>query len=279
MKFNTYEKKCFYCNNKFYTDKQDRIFCSQLCFEIAKEKYARIIRNYKESAEERFLGMTLSYMRILYLFSQNCYYCDSEPSTQYANLVYNGIDRVDNSLGYSKENTVSCCPTCNRMKGTLSRDDFIIQCKKIDYYFSGFNKALNPEIVIIDTLDSSNSRRTDYGDSSKNNCYYVYYKNAEYRNISFKLSKDEFFNIGTSSCIYCGNKHTSIYGFDSSYGKLLFTGIDRIDSSKGYIGENCVPCCKICNYMKSNINFIDFISKVTKISVSFDSKTIKYFFR
>ena len=27
-------------------------------------------------------------------------------------------------------------------------------------------------------------------------------------------------------------------------------GVDRVDSSLGYIEENCVPCCKFCNYAK-----------------------------
>jgi hypothetical protein len=32
--------------------------------------------------------------------------------------TYNGIDRVDNSKGYTPENTVPCCKICNKIKGT-----------------------------------------------------------------------------------------------------------------------------------------------------------------
>lgn len=37
---------------------------------------------------------------------------------------YNGFDRVDNSLGYTEDNCVTCCFVCNRAKGTMSTDEF-----------------------------------------------------------------------------------------------------------------------------------------------------------
>ena len=38
----------------------------------------------------------------------------------YNDHKYNGVDRVDNSLGYIKENCVACCKICNNAKSTLS---------------------------------------------------------------------------------------------------------------------------------------------------------------
>ena len=36
-------------------------------------------------------------------------------------------------------------------------------------------------------------------------------------------------------------------------------------NKKGYIIENCVPCCKRCNWMKSDMNKEEFISHIKDI--------------
>lgn len=50
---------------------------------------------------------------------------------------------------------------------------------------------------------------------------------------------------------------------------LLCNGIDRKDSGRGYYQENCLPCCKICNVMKSTMSYNDFIEHCIKISKGF----------
>lgn len=72
----------------------------------------------------------------------------------------------------------------------------------------------------------------------------TYKKRAKKNSLDFSLSKAEFEQITKSSCIYCGKKSPN--------------GIDRKDNSKGYILDNCVPCCKHCNYAKGNLSQDDF---------------------
>jgi hypothetical protein len=55
------------------------------------------------------------------LFVSSCHYCEHAPD--FSKL--NGIDRLDNAIGYTAENSVSCCWVCNRNKGTLSYSDFV----------------------------------------------------------------------------------------------------------------------------------------------------------
>lgn len=43
----------------------------------------------------------------------------------------NGIDRVDNSLGYVADNCVPCCEACNRAKLQMSSTDFINLANRI----------------------------------------------------------------------------------------------------------------------------------------------------
>lgn len=56
-----------------------------------------------------------------------CIYCKSEPTTttKVSNLKRNGIDRIDNNIGYIESNSVPCCKICNRAKNTLSKEDFL----------------------------------------------------------------------------------------------------------------------------------------------------------
>ena len=43
----------------------------------------------------------------------------------------NGIDRIDSNIGYIKENCVSCCWTCNKMKNNFSQKEFLEKINKI----------------------------------------------------------------------------------------------------------------------------------------------------
>jgi hypothetical protein len=64
------------------------------------------------------------------LTSQNCYYCGAEPSRMKrsrnsAIYFWNGLDRVDNSVGYVLANVVPCCKICNQAKHTLTQEVFL----------------------------------------------------------------------------------------------------------------------------------------------------------
>lgn len=118
--------------------------CGCLAAEYKKQKHGyrtpsghrtleNLFGNYQSSAKSRGLefGLTLSDFR--YLIDQNCFYCGIAPSAFYRNkpyrddgaLAYNGLDRVDNALGYTKENVVPCCKVCNRAKSNMPYPEFI----------------------------------------------------------------------------------------------------------------------------------------------------------
>jgi hypothetical protein len=56
--------------------------------------------------------------------NKKCYYCGDE-------IDKVRLDRIDNKIGYTKENIVMCCMLCNFMKGEFNQISFIDQCKKI----------------------------------------------------------------------------------------------------------------------------------------------------
>lgn len=106
-------------------------------FSYEKAAINRIIRDYKNRAPSRGYKFELTNEQIKSLLVCNCYYCNAPPLNQCKSrdgkhiFLYNGIDRLDNNIGYIISNVVSCCSICNRMKMILSLNDFINQCKKI----------------------------------------------------------------------------------------------------------------------------------------------------
>jgi hypothetical protein len=68
------------------------------------------------------------------------------------------------------------------------------------------------------------------------------YKNgAKNRDYSWNLSTQEFRDLVTKECYFCGAQPNP------------FNGVDRFDNSKSYYISNCVPCCSICNRAKSTL--------------------------
>lgn len=82
--------------------------------------------------------------------------------------------------------------------------------------------------------------------------YNIYRNNAKQRGHSFNITKDEFNNLLTQNCHYCNSKDN--------------IGVDRIDSLIGYVIENCVSCCNICNRMKGTYSIKDFLKQCNLIS-------------
>jgi hypothetical protein len=98
-----------------------------------------MVGEYKFGAKKRNLDFSLTHQECENIFSQNCYYCDSPPNCikqtsskkDKHTLVYNGIDRIDNKLGYFKDNVVACCKYCNIAKHNMEFDFFIEWVKKL----------------------------------------------------------------------------------------------------------------------------------------------------
>lgn len=88
---------------------------------------------------------------------------------------------------------------------------------------------------------------------------YCGYKNsARKRDIPFDLSMDDFMAFWQLPCVYCG-------------GDIDTIGLDRKDSSIGYVKSNVVPCCYWCNSMKSDKTILEFIGQCEKIFKFYNS--------
>lgn len=102
---------------------------------------SRVMHDYQGSAKKKRHSFNLTKNNLKSLIFDDCYYCGAKPSNTYETstgrdlLPYNGIDRKDNSKGYTPENVVPCCVVCNKMKKTLSHDEFLLHIHRISSRF------------------------------------------------------------------------------------------------------------------------------------------------
>lgn len=100
-----------------------------------------LFARYKLGAKRRGYKFELTKEQFESLTSSKCHYCllppflDMKIPGVIKGYVYNGIDRKDNSIGYTLENSVSCCTGCNLVKGTKSYIEMLsISLTKIALY-------------------------------------------------------------------------------------------------------------------------------------------------
>jgi len=109
--------------------------------------------------------------------------------------------------------------------------------------------------------------------------------NAKKRNILFSITIEEYKEIASKNCYYCGvspknfNKYLLIG--ESKYSEstikranIHINGIDRKNNDKGYILANCVPCCFECNVAKLNKTIEHFFEHVNRIVEYQKSKNV-----
>ena len=105
----------------------------------------------------------------------------------------------------------------------------------------------------------------DEGVASCRALYGNYKRNAKYRKRKFDIDFDDFKKITKQNCYYCNAEPSQIGRFKQCNGYYIYNGLDRINNDKGYTLENCVPCCKKCNYAKRDFSRADFYDLIYKI--------------
>lgn len=105
--------------NEQWNNLSDEIYIGQ----VISFMYART----KNSAKIRKMKFTLTREDIANLIFLNCHYCGVEPEQTYRTLVktFNGIDRKNNNEGYTIDNCLPCCMTCNYGKRDMPYNNFI----------------------------------------------------------------------------------------------------------------------------------------------------------
>jgi len=79
---------------------------------------------------------------------------------------------------------------------------------------------------------------------------------AKARDIGFELSFEEFKDFWQSPCYFCDSDISTI-------------GLDRLNSSLGYVTGNIVPCCSKCNFAKHLMSVEEFVDHCEKVVLNF----------
>jgi len=111
-------------------------------------------------------------------------------------------------------------------------------------------------------------KRRKYQDPLEANAreaFYFYSKNN-----SGDLTFEQFRELSSKSCVYCGCPPSNITRGSTKRGfrfnnPFIYSGLDRIDSNKPHNFDNCVPCCYFCNLSKSNRSEKEFLKWINDV--------------
>lgn len=104
-------------------------------------------KSYKTRAQNKNLEFTITENDHETITNQDCYICGKESS----DVHKNGLDRLDNSVGYTFKNIKPACFECNVMKKTMSHDSLIEKLKLIyrtPRNLEGFTICPNNKIIM-----------------------------------------------------------------------------------------------------------------------------------
>ena len=156
------------------------------------------------------------------------------------NRIY---DTIRHTIRREKADTCYGCGKSPfiKAKGVLGE---LQQCQEC------YEKMLEVELNRTKRERNYNLERTKYIETH----YNLKKTNAIGRNMSFHITIDFFKELVNKECVYCGGKKEN-----------EINGIDRVDSTQGYVENNCVPCCSTCNFMKGELTQQSFLNQIQKV--------------
>ncbi len=143
--------------------------------------------------------------------------------------------------------------------------------KTIIAYASDLKRGGRPSCGCLKSEKISALRKLAPGQAGLNQTFGQYKKSATERSIEFHLTHAEFTNLIDKNCHYCGAgpslKIFSAYTMtrNGTNGNFIYTGIDRKNSDEGYHFDNCVTCCKTCNFAKNDMSYKEFIEYLDRL--------------
>ena len=79
---------------------------------------------YRKGAKHRGISFELTFKQFMTFWQKPCHYSGHAIATV-------GLDRVDNSKGYTMSNVVPCCTACNLGKRAMSSEAYVAHCAAV----------------------------------------------------------------------------------------------------------------------------------------------------
>lgn len=205
--------------------------------ERRRHNFRHQLNRIKKQAKDRGYKFELDEETVRALLKSDCVYCGAAPDP------FNTIDRADNTRGYELGNVVSSCNTCNLTKVCLDPNTYIERCKHIAFVHTGEGEAY--EGSWAPTRHASVTMA-------------IYQRSAKKKGLAFELTQEQFDELTGERCTYCRQPTTDVHR----------NGIDRIESDRGYVRDNCVTCCGQCNVAKKKLTRDEFIEHARKVAAT-----------
>jgi hypothetical protein len=141
---------------------------------------------------------------------------------------------------------------------------------KVDYICDCGNKTINKSFTKVKKQKmclrcrKTNAHKINK-ETSFNMLFNDYVRSAKIRHLDFSLTREKFAELTKEKCFYCGSVPSSVMRKNAKSGSYVYNGIDRRNSNIGYMLENSVSCCKLCNCAKRDLSIDDFINHIKKI--------------
>ena len=184
-------------------------------------------------------------------YSRNCLTCGSFKKDRYVGMKFGTL------LILKQYNVISPC------NSKIVKVDYKCDCEYV-----GLNKRIGcvkRQKMCLLCKKKNDFKFKEKGRSAFNCLYNDYKKSAENRNYVFELTKEKFEFLTHKNCFYCGEIPQNVKLALKGKERYVYSGIDRKDNNIGYTIENCVPCCKNCNFSKMKLSVGDFLNHVKKI--------------
>jgi len=120
------KRTCVLCEIEFSPTTYNNIWCKQCRNQYSIKDRTRL-RYYRNKSLKLGFKSDLSIEDISRLLQTQCYYCDTPDSGT--------IDRVNNYKGYTLDNCVAACSSCNHIKSNhalMTIPGYISRLKKIE---------------------------------------------------------------------------------------------------------------------------------------------------
>lgn len=121
---------CGTCYKRVYRRENIRSTIAKKVYDCTyKARYSRL----KNSSKKRNLICTLTLEEFSQITAWPCYYCDGRLGE-----TGSGLDRADNTKGYTLENSLPCCDFCNSIKSDLlTANETLVAIAAIKLYQAG----------------------------------------------------------------------------------------------------------------------------------------------
>jgi hypothetical protein len=119
---------------------------------------------------------------------------------------------------------------------------------------SDFSRDLNrPRGYVVRCKACHNARKRLTRPTNPKRLFLEAKSNAKRRGFEWRLTYEQFLDwIWGAPCYFCGDTSKP-------------NGIDRLNNEPFYDMTNTLPCCGVCNGMKSKLSLHDFLTRVQKI--------------